>query len=455
MCLVACSTCLTAWSALAQTGAQGWSQFQGGPGHPGSVGDGPAPPYALAWTFEAPEGALSAPVIAGNVAITVGEHAVYGVKLATGREAWQLVRNGGPISVPAVGLVGDRQILAFVDTAGTGKQQSTTLVRVDLGTMKELAPRTPLLATVHGGVAVDGENAYLGDDEGNVYAVDLSTGSLAWTKGYSGSEVLGTLAVSDGNVYAVERNTAQEVASLHALDTGNGAEVWPEPYQPKGTGVGMSAPAAANGTVVVGTSDRIVHAFSAADGTERWQTLVLSAFSPVSSPAFASSALLVSDYPGGLYRLDPTTGARLWDYQMNELIPRSSPVVSGGAALVGLNDGRLVAIDVDSGLLVWQGEASPGLVGAIALSEEMVVAVKGGMPGSIVAWKHDASGKLVSIPSPTVVDPATLLGNAALAAVGTFIVLLVPFRLLASRVGPAFGGEDDADTEEEEEGEDA
>lgn len=437
--------------ALAQAGAQEWSQFQGGPGHPGSLGDGPAPPYVRAWTFEAPEGALSAPVIVGDVAITLGERAVYGLDVTTGNQVWELDRNGGPISVPAVGLVGDRRILAFVDTVGSGEQQSTTLVRVDLGTMKELDPRTPLLATVRAGIAVDGATAYLGDEKGNVYAVDLATGVPTWTKSYPGGEVLGTPAVSDGNVFAVVRNADRGVVSLHALDVGSGDEVWT--YQPKGTGVGMSAAAVADGTVVFGTSDRIVHAVSAADGVERWQSLVLSAFSPVSSPAFAPVALLVADYPGGLYRLDPTTGDRLWDHQLNELVPRSSPVVSGGAALLGLNDGRLIAIDVGSGLLVWEGEPGPGLIGAISLSEDTVVAVKGGLPGSIVAWKHDPSGKLLSVPSPTVVDAAKLFGNAAAAAVATFLVLFVPFRLLASRVGPAFA--DEGDDEREEEGEDA
>jgi hypothetical protein len=215
----------------------------------------------------------------------------------------------------------------------------------------------------------------------------------------------------------------------------------------------MSAPAAANGTVVFGTSDRVIHALSTDDGAERWQGLVVSAFSPVCSPALPPDALLVADYSGGLYRLDPATGARLWGYQLNELVPRSSPVLSGGAALLGLNDGRLVAIDLDSGLLVWQGEESPGLIGAIALTPEVVVAVKGGMPGSLVAWKHDPSAKLLSVPSPTVVDPATLLGNAAVAAVATFIVLFVPFRLLASRVRPAFGDTDETEDDTEEEGE--
>jgi hypothetical protein len=34
-----------------------WPQFQGGPGHPGALADGPAPPYRVRWTRPAAAGA--------------------------------------------------------------------------------------------------------------------------------------------------------------------------------------------------------------------------------------------------------------------------------------------------------------------------------------------------------------------------------------------------------------
>ena len=73
--------------AFAQEGTT-WSQYQGGPGHEGYAPDGPEPPFRVRWTLPAPAGAsLSAAVVEGDVAITVGEEAVYGVDVGTGEVA--------------------------------------------------------------------------------------------------------------------------------------------------------------------------------------------------------------------------------------------------------------------------------------------------------------------------------------------------------------------------------
>jgi outer membrane protein assembly factor BamB len=124
--------------------------------------------------------------------------------------------------------------------------------------------------------------------------------------------------------------------------------------------------------------------------------------------------------------------------------------------LVGTNDGRLSAIDIESGDLVWQSAESPGLLGAIALSPETVVAVKGGKQAGLVAFVHDLQGSLVRVPSPTVLDLTALLGRYALAFVAVGVVLYVPLRLLRRRLGPAFAeaeSEDGGETEDEEEDE--
>jgi outer membrane protein assembly factor BamB len=437
--------CFAGWPAAARAASgAAWSQFQGGPAHPGA-GDGPAPPYVQAWRFRAAEGPLSGAVVDGDVAITVGERAVYGVDLASGEQAWQLIRNGGPVSVPALGAADGLRVLAFVDTSESG---GTSLVRVDLGKMQELAPRTPLLDTSRSGIAIEGAEAFVGDDKGNVYAVDLATGTLDWTAKGTG-EVLATPAVDDGKVFAVIRDPEAQSAKLVALDADSGREVWS--FAPP-TGTTMSGVAVAGGIVVVGTADRILHGLSTDDGSQRWQALALSLFSPVTAAAFPGSDLVVSDVPAGVYRIDPASGGKRWDHQLNGQDVRSSPVITGGSVLLGLNDGRLVALDLESGDLVWQGAKSPGLIGAIAISPDLVIAVKGGRPGSLVAWRH-ASGALVAIPSPTVVDPPRLFGNAALALATVFVVLFLPLRLLAARLGPpplTTGEEEAADEDEME-----
>ncbi len=101
-----------------------WSQFQGGPGHPGVLADGPAPPYRVAWTLPAPAGdALSGAVVAGDLAVSVGEEAVYGIDVASGAVQWQIPRAGGPLSVPAIGVAGGRRILVYLEGPGSGRRR--------------------------------------------------------------------------------------------------------------------------------------------------------------------------------------------------------------------------------------------------------------------------------------------------------------------------------------------
>ena len=430
---------LAASPALAQNPGQPTrSQFQGGPGHPGALADAPAPPYRQAWTLRAPEGALSRAVIVASVAITVGERAVYGVDVTTGRQVWQLIRNGGPLSMPAVGTAGGEQILVFLDES---QALGTSMVGVDLSSMRERW-RVPLGASARSGVTVDGANAYAADADGTVYAVSLEAGTLLWTAETIG-RVEGALAAADGNVYVVARDPNQQRVQVVALDPQTGDPRWD--FSPRVGAATASVPAAGGGLVVVGAADRLVHALGADGGSERWSSLALSLFSPVAGAALDGGTMAIADASGGVYRLDVSNGREVWDHQLNELIVRSSPVFAGTSVLIGLNDGRLVALDAGTGHLVWQNRPTPGLIGAISLSSEAVVAVKGGRTPGLVAFVHDPEGSLTDVPSPTEVDLAQLFGNFAVAFAACVVGLYAPFRFLRRRSTGPDGDESNAD----------
>jgi outer membrane protein assembly factor BamB len=463
---------LGAWPVLAQESGFEWSQFQGGPGHPGTIAEAPAPPYHQLWRFGPPEGGLSGAVIAGDVTIAVGEQAVYALDLRTGEVAWQIPRDGGPLSTPALGVAGEHQVLVYVDgpleddedasptptpsasPSGTDGekpyQPASELVAVDLADRSELW-RTTLEDTSRSGIAIEGQRAYVADDKGGVYAIEIASGAVVWT-----AEAIGRVdsppAVADGNVYVAARDVDGQQAQVLALDAETSERRWA--FSPQAGAVAASAILAADGTVVVGAADRLVRGLSAQDGQVRWDALTLTLFSPVSAPVLEAEAVYIADASGGVYRVDAVDGSRAWEHQTNELIVRSSPVVAGGYVLVGLNDGRLAAFDPETGDLVFESEASQGLIGAISLSPEVLVAVKGGKEEGLVAFEHDPEGAFVRVPSPTVLDPARLLGAFAAAAAIAGAAILVPFRLLRSRIGPAFTrdedleGSDDADEED-------
>ena len=184
-----------------------------------------------------------------------------------------------------------------------------------------------------------------------------------------------------------------------------------------------------------------MRALDAADGTERWATLVLSLFSPATALAFDDQSVFAADIAGGLYRLDAADGRRAWSYHLNEVVLRSSPVVSGSSVLLGLGDGRLIAIEVASGHLVWQSAPSPGLVGTLALASDAVIAVKGGRDAGLIAFEHDQGGTLIDVPSPTQLDAGTTLTRWGLAAVIVFVVAVGPGSLAKRRFGVAAKGD--------------
>ncbi|MBI2238844.1 MAG: PQQ-binding-like beta-propeller repeat protein [Actinobacteria bacterium] len=453
--LVAAVLALPAMPALASLRAVAppWGQLQGGPAHTGAAPEGPGPPYRQTWRFSPPEGGLSGAVIAGDVAIAVGVDAVYGVDLASGQERWTFPRAGGALAIPAVGEVDGRRLLVF--TEGVGDAQ-TSIVALNLHTMAP-AWRRPLEAFSRSGVTIDGGRVFVGDGGGRVYGLDLATGDELWPPVKGAGPIDAPPAVGDGTVYAVAQGGSTRQVQVLAIDAADGSTTWT--FEPRAAGASASVPVLAYGAVIMGFGDRLVRALDAGDGAERWNSLANNLFSPVSSAAYADGAVYIADFSGGLYRIDGGSGERAWSYQFNQLVVRSSPVVSGSSVLLGLDDGRLVAVDASSGLLVWQVAPSPGLIGAIAAGTGKLVVLKGGKPGSLVAFEH-AEGRLVSIPSPTKLDFGKLLPPYGLAFALVFVAVYVPATLVKRRVGsPVFEeefpaeGEDAAEEEEPDDGE--
>ena len=462
-----------------------WSQYQGGPAHDGHAPEGPEPPFRVRWTLPAPAGvSLSSAVVEGDVAITVGEEGVYGIDIASGDVAWQIPRDGGPLSVPAIATgARRRRVLVYVegpalaisgtptpsasasptmtDTQATGspsaspsaagdQEKVSSVVAVRLSDRKELW-RTPLEGVSRSGVTIDDGAVFVGDQnvggqEGHVYALSLDDGSVTWSQQVGGRADT-PIAVADGNAYVVARDADTPRVVVAAFDAATGQRAW-SPLSLQVNSTAGSAPTAGGGSLYLGSADRRVRALDPANGIERWNALVLSVFSPATALAYDGTSVFAADVAGGLYRLDAVDGHRLWSFHVNEAVLRSAPVVSGSYALLGLGNGGMVAIDVETGHLAWRAPVTPGLIGSFAISTDAVIAVKGGRDAGLIAFEHDPDGALLDEPSPTEFEAGTSLSRWAIAAVLVFGIALA-LGLLASR---RFGGSPEPDTAEEEEG---
>lgn len=446
------SYALAAASAFAQTsGGPEWPQFQGGPEHRGVSKSGPAPPYRTGWTFTSPDGSgLSSAVIVDGLAISVGRASVYAVDVATGEVAWDVARADGPVSSPAIAS-GRRLTLLYVDGgASTTPSPSPTpvdespspspdneaeaagasLVAIGLEDRREVW-RVPLGAESRSGVTVDGDIAYVGDQDGTLYAVDIADGTVRWTSEMPGRIDI-SIAASDGRAVAISRNDDSRRVAIAAHDADDGERLWQ--ITPQLSATAASSAALTEDAVIVGLADRLVRAFGVDDGEERWSSLALQLFSPLTAPAVGEDAVYVADIGGGLYRLDPVDGDRGWSFQFNEVVVRSSPVIIDRWVLLGLNDGRLVAVDAASGRLNWQSAPSQGLAGTIAVSSEAIVAVRGGNDPGLVALENDPDGQLINEPSPTELEAGTTLSRIAVASVIVLAAALVPGVLIRRRM---------------------
>lgn len=464
---------LTAAPALTKA-LPGWSQFQGGPDHAGAVADGPAPGFETAWsTLREPGGprdayGLSAPVVGDGVIVAAGPTEVAAVSVSTGEPAWSIERALGPSASPALAEGPDGTLVLFTEGWGdgppdasvtpgaTGSPTPSGSPQPDAQADTERAPRfvavptggdTPVWAVdltdvSRTGVTVGDGVAFVGTIDGTVTAVDVASGTEAWTAEVGGF-LESSIASTDDLVLVPVRGDEDTAAALVALSIADGSQVWR--YEPQTGSSSIGPPAIGDATAYVSLPDATVRAVSLQDGSERWRTPLnsyVNPFSPASSPVVVGGGVVVADVRGQLYRLDAGTGARTWDHAYNRPVLRSSPVVVGDHVVLATADGWVAAFDLATGELVWEGSptgprggSSSDPLRSIAVSDDVIVVVRGGADAGLVGLRNDPTASLIRRVSPTVLDPAGLLLAWAVGLVVAALLFVVG-RALWARLGP-------------------
>jgi outer membrane protein assembly factor BamB len=275
---------------------------------------------------------------------------------------------------------------------------------------------------------VAGGLALVGTGNGSVYAVQVSSGTLAW-RVTTAAAIDGSPAVDGPRVFVVSESSSTGRATVSALDAATGRRLWT--YQPSRLALHSSSPTAAGGKVYVAFGDLVVRALDQTGGTVVWAQQVRGDFSAASTPALAGGDLFVQDREGGVVRLDARTGSRRWDFQFPSVAVLGAPLVSGGAVYVGLDDGTVAAIRVSSGHLVWKTRLRFGPIGALTPAGDLLLAPSTGSRGGIVAFAHDPGRRLVDVHSPSELNVTVALMNFAGAFVAMAAILLGMFALLA------------------------
>ena len=199
---------------------------------------------------------------------------------------------------------------------------------------------------VSGAVAIAGDLALFGSDDGVLHAVALSDGVERWS--FIGSQPMrGPLAI-DGRVYA-----ADGPGFIHAFNLADGRLLWTS----DALVLHPNELAILDGRLYAGTGDGFVVAIDAANGREQWRVQVSPGRMPVKAPATASGMLVTTSDDLQLTSLDPVSGDVRWTSQVgNELI--GTPILADGALYVGASpddaDGYLAAFDASTGAERWR-----------------------------------------------------------------------------------------------------
>lgn len=273
---------------------------------------------------------LSSPVVSGGVVyFGSGDHNVYALDAATGREKWRFSTGNVVHASPAVknGIVyigsWDRNLYAL--SASTGKE----LWRFQTGNDTTIYNQIGIAssASVADGVV------FFGCRDGHFYAVDAKSGKQKWSHDNKMGWVIASPAVKDGIVYF----PTSDGTRFKALDAATGALR----YSIVNKAVSFSSPAVVNDRVYFGSSDGWLHALDIGSGEVKAE---------FQSDGNKANGAKYTDENGRI-----KTGSMYPDRTLDGMIIGlntmftlgsilSSPVVSNGVLYVGSTDGTLYAI---------------------------------------------------------------------------------------------------------------
>jgi outer membrane protein assembly factor BamB len=205
-----------------------------------------------------------------------------------------------------------------------------------------------------GGLAVAGNRLYVTTAFGQLHTLDTATGATIWTQQLD-SVASGAPTVVGNTVTFVTRDSR-----AWGLDTNTGRIRWQTPGARSLSGiVGGTAPAIADGRVILPFSSGQITALALSDGERLWSTsLAGERLGPVFSrvldiggdPVIAGGRVYMGNTSGRTAAVEAATGARVWTAEEGAF----GPVwVDGGSVFLVSDRNELLRLDANTGERIW------------------------------------------------------------------------------------------------------
>lgn len=204
-------------------------------------------------------------------------------------------------------------------------------------------------APVHGCGLVVYSSSREGGDQNYITAVDDKTGERRWVQRV-GFHTAAPLAYSDQTVYVVDY-----ASNLYALNITDGSVKWRVTLEQKGsTGIVIS-----DDKLLIGTNDNHLLAVDRNSGRLIWSVDTGSAV--MNLPVAQSDKVFVSTINEELAAYSLNNGSLFWKIKLADFA--SQPAAFNGQVVMGINSGELISIDGASGNQNWSVKISSVITG--------------------------------------------------------------------------------------------
>lgn len=216
-------------------------------------------------------------------------------------------------------------------------------------------------AGFYGSPVVVDDTVLIGGYDGFVYAISDGNRIANWPEGINDpvGPIVATLAVegdivlvssSDSNIYALELVQDDDGVSFSEkwrYSTGN--RIW-------------SSPAVANGVVYFGSMDKSVYAVRLEDGTKLWD--FPTGGSVVAPPLVENGRVYIGSFDSRFYALDASTGQQVWSFDEAGSWYWGKALIVDSIVHVASLDGNLYALDKNTGEFKWLLETEGPIIGS-------------------------------------------------------------------------------------------
>ena len=323
-------------------------------------------------------------------------------------KAWSAAL-GGPISYPVIA-----QGMAYVTVDSNPSVYGTTLDALDLATGAVRWSAALGGTYFWSGLAYDGARVFSVNYDGQLRAFDATSGSALWTTQLPGQYAFSSPPTAAGGY--VYTGGAGSGGTVYAVDESTGALAWTAPVMNGDD----SSPVVTSSGVFVSYACQQAYDFDPATGALLWHHTSSCEGGGGRTPALADGKLYVRDPVLGNVELDPLTGSQVGTFAAGPV-----PAFSGSTGYF-LAAGTLAAQDQTTGVTAWRFSGDGGLVSAPVVANGVVY--EGSSSGMLYAlssqsgavlWSGNVGGAIAGPDEQNVSQPLTGL------AIGQG-VLLVP-----------------------------